>query len=126
MTYLENWQTIKKAVVELRNERPYFIFYYKEERVARSNRVVLGEVINDFNSMNMSWSKEIKDLKDLWGVMEGRNSLIFSSPESKLEYATFLSEPLVLNKFILVGVNTLDVDLEELETTLKEIRVYLK
>ena len=43
-----------------------------------------------------------------------------------MEYSTFLTEPLVLSKFILVGVNILEVDSEELETTLQEIRVYLK
>ena len=124
MTYLENWQTIKKAVAQLEYEKPYFIFYDKE--VTSNNRVVVGEVINDFNSMNISWSKDINDLKDLWEVMDGRNSLVFRSPESKLEYATFLSEPLVLNKFILVGVSKVNVDLEELETTLIALRVYLK
>ena len=124
MTYLEHWQNIKNSVIAIDNIRPYYIIYSKEEVGQRKE--VIEEIINDYNSMNISWSKNVENLKDLWKVMDNRNSLVFRSPESRLEYATFLSEPIVLNKFILVGINILEVDLEEPETTLTEIRVYLK
>lgn len=123
MTYLENWNNIKKSLINIVNEEPYCIFYDKHLHLGIKLET-REEILKDYNSCFSD--KPAECIADIWEEVEGRNSLILRSPESRLEYATFLSEPLVLNKFILVGVNILDVDLEELETTLQEIRVYLK
>lgn len=122
MTYLENWQNIKKSMSEIFNERPYCVFYDRND----SRGVLVDEILEDLKKSNLSWNVSEESLSDLWRLIEDRNSILLRTPAKRMEYSTFLTEPLVLSKFILVGVNILEVDSEELETTLQEIRVYLK
>ena len=122
MTYLENWQNISRSMTEILNERPYCVFYDRKDH----RGALIDEILEDFKTSDVSWKKRIESLSDLWSLIGERDSVLLRTPTNRLEYSTYLSEPLVLNKFIIVGVNILEVDSEELETTLQEIQVYLK
>lgn len=122
MTYLENWQNISRSMTEILNESPYCVIYDRKDH----RGVLIDEILEDFKTSNLSWKKRIESLSDLWSLIGERDSVLLRTPTNHLEYSTFLSEPLVLNKFIIVGVNILEVDSEELETTLHQIQVYLK